>query len=597
MDGQTEKQTPERKEKRFKFDFNTVKKRLPAVSLLSAGAPLILFVAIPFEVYANNMDEFMFSLSSFLPLCVAFGFLLAAAVAGALLFLPEKVYRTAYAVALALTFLFFLQGTFLNFGMHSLAGDNLGSATPNLALKILDAFIWIAVIAAAVALSLIKDKKGIIAIVAVILCIVVVATQIINPVANTLKHTDVFKSRSARLAGDGENYKNEVLTTKNLTAVSGGRNVFYFCIDRFDECFAETAQEINPDIYAGLKGFTWFKDNLSLYGHTFPSIAYMLTEKEFDMDGGGRKSFLDGVYADNDTLSVLDANGYKINIYTQAYYAYSDAYTLPDYVDNVDAAKSFKTARPLRLAGCMAGTAAYRCLPLFLKDVIYGVESRKFNECVRSVGENGCAGYLSANDTVYKQAASATFEKSGDKSFYFIHVEGCHDVSADYISRSPSSKTKKKIAASVQNGIKIVDEYIRAMRENGVYENATVIITGDHPDSIDDKHAPKGAKRTALFFKPAGESGELKESNAPVAHENIWSAIFQSEGIERDGGKEKIGLFDIGENDETHERRYIWQTYSSKRCDCYTYKITGSAKKFGNWKLEDTKRYDRFLMD
>lgn len=577
---------------KIKFGFN-IKKRILPVIILSVCIPLILFVAIPFEIYANNMDEFLFSLADFFPWCVLFGFLLAACIACGLLFLPERVYRVAYALVLSVSFMLFLQGTFLNFGINSLSGDKLGSASIHIGLKILDLFIWIAVIAAAVVLSLIKDTKGIITIIAVILSIVIVATQIINPLANTVNNPNVFLSRIARLEKENSNFKNEVITCENLTSVASERNIFYFCIDRFDEYFAETAYELQPDIYDNLDGFTWFKDNLSLYGHTFPSIAYMLSGNQYDTKLL-RKEYLDTVYVDNNTLSVLDAHGYNVNLYTQAYYAYNTAFTLPDYVKNISVAKQFETTQPMKLLNCMLGTAAIRCLPLFLKDVTNGVKSNTFNECVTCVGENGYDGYSSENDTVYGQAAKATFNTNGDKNFSFIHIEGCHDIYLDYISKSVSAKQKNEIRASVENSLRVVNEYIKVLKERDLYKDATIIITGDHPAPIDDTVAPEGAKLTALFFKRSGYDGTpLEQSNAPVAHENIWPAIMQSEIGENEG----TGLFDISENDATRERKYIWHTYENDRCDEYIYTVKGSGRDFANWKLAELNHFDRFIMD
>ncbi len=579
---------------KIKFGFD-IKKRILPVIILSICAPLILYVAIPFEIYANNMDEFLFSLSDFFVWCVLFGFLLAAVIACGVIFLPEKAYRIVYALILSVSLMLFLQGTFLNFGINSLSGDKLGSASIHIGLKILDLFIWIVVIAAAVVLSLIKDTKGIITIIAVILSIVIVATQIINPLTNTINHPNVFLSRINRLEKENSNFKNEVVTCENLTSVSGNRNIFYFVIDRFDEYFAETAYEKRPDIYDNLDGFTWFKDNLSLYGHTYPSVAYMLTEHPLDLKNS-RKEHLDNVYVGNNTLSVLNDNGYSVNLYTQDYYAYNTACTLPDYVKNVSVAKRFETTRPMELTRCMLNTATIRCLPLFLKDVAYGVNSNTFNECVTCVGENGYDGYLTENDTVYKQAAEATFAKSDDKNFSFIHIEGCHDVYVDYITKPISDRQKNEITASVENSFRVVNEYIRVLKENNLYKDATIIITGDHPAPINDTSAPEGAKLTALFFKRSGYDGTpLAQSDAPVAHENIWPAIMESENITRDN--EGTGLFEISENDPNRERKYIWHTYVSNQCDEYIYSVKGSGRNFDNWELVERNHIDRFIMD
>lgn len=583
--------------KKIKFRFN-VKKRILPVILVSALMPMILFVAIPFEVYANNMDELLCSLSSFLPLCVLFGFLLAAGTALLLIFLPEKAYRICYALVLAFSFLFFMQGTFLNFGMNSLGGDNLGSSSTHIGLYILNAFIWIAVLAVAVALSLIRDKKGIFAIIAVILSIAVFATQVMTPVTSTIKHPDVFMRRDERIAKSGGDFVNKVLTDENLTAVASERNIFYFCIDRFDEYFAETALEVKPEIYDNLDGFTWFQDNLSMYGHTFPAVATMLTETPMDLKTQNRKSYLDSVYADNKTLSVLDENGYSVNLYTEMYYSYNTADTLPGYVDNVSVTKKTKTTRPAKLVNCMVSTAAYRCLPLFLKDLIYGVETRKFNDCVKMLGENGYYGYNSENETVYRQAAQAEFEtKDGGKNFSFIHVTGCHDVTFDHISKKASNKQKRKIAASVQNGINVVNEYINVLKEKKLYKNATIIITGDHGDAIDDTSALNGPRLTALFFKRAGEDGTpVTPSPAPVSHSNVWAAIFNSEEIVRENNGDS--LFDIAEKDPDQiKRKYIWHSYSGNKAVEYIYEINGVGTDFNNWELKGKNPFNRNKMN
>ncbi|MDE7300620.1 MAG: hypothetical protein K2N47_00475, partial [Clostridia bacterium] len=321
---------------------------------------------------------------------------------------------------------------------------------------------------------------------------------------------------------------------------------------------------------------------------------YMLTEKPYSVEQT-RKEYLSDVYTDNNTLSVLKDNGYSVNLYTQAYYAYNTANELPDYVSNVSVAKQFETTNPMKLMGCMIGTAGFRCLPLFFKDWLFGIESATFNECVTSVGDNGQLEYASDNDVVYKKAAAATFETNGEKNFSFIHVMGCHTLMFDYISLPVTSLQKSNITSVVEESLDIVNEYINVLKEKNLYKDATIIITGDHPNPINNLGAPAGAKLTALFFKPSGsDATPIVQSNAPVAHENIWPAIMKSENITR--SNERAGLFDIAENDVNHERKYIWHTYVSNQCDEYVYSIKGSGKNFDNWTLVETNHVDRFLM-
>ena len=69
------------------------KKRILPTLLLSLTIPLVLCVFIPLEIYGNNLDEFMFSLSGFLPMCFVFALLFSALIFVGLFFLPQKGYK------------------------------------------------------------------------------------------------------------------------------------------------------------------------------------------------------------------------------------------------------------------------------------------------------------------------------------------------------------------------------------------------------------------------------------------------------------------------------------------------------------------------
>ena len=44
---------------------------------------------------------------------------------------------------------------------------------------------------------------------------------------------------------------------------------------------AEAAFNNDPSIFSALDGFTYFEDNISLYGHTYPAIAHMVTGEKY----------------------------------------------------------------------------------------------------------------------------------------------------------------------------------------------------------------------------------------------------------------------------------------------------------------------------
>ena len=102
------------------------KNRILSVILAALAFPIVIFFEVPFEIYGSNMQEMPFSSSDFMPFCVLFWLVGAFLVAAVLYVLPEFLYRFVFPMTVVTGFLFFLQGTYLNFGITSLPGDNIG---------------------------------------------------------------------------------------------------------------------------------------------------------------------------------------------------------------------------------------------------------------------------------------------------------------------------------------------------------------------------------------------------------------------------------------------------------------------------------------
>ena len=588
----TEEVTPKKPQK-----WKNSKRILPSI-LISISIPMIICLAVPFEVYSNNMQEFLFGLWDFLPLSLAFGLLFAGIVFCVLLFLPDRLYKILSLGILAVALLFFIQANYLNGGLNSLAGDNLGSAEPSAAMKAINLIVWIVLIGGAVGVTFIKDKKDIVGKVALVLACIVILAHLVIPIFAICTHGNVFISKNDKLKSSNSTSVTKFVSTKNLTTISSTNNVFYFCIDRFDEYYAEGVYESDPELFDMLDGFTGFRDNISLYGHTFPGVAHLLTNYEYDISLY-RAENLSKAYAENTTLKTLHENGYQINLFGQSYYDYDSADSLPEYVDNVSVLTRCKIANPFMLCFNMMGLAIYRCSPLLAKSLYSNISTDRCNSFVGLKDADGNVDYSSQNAGAYKQVKASPFETTDKKVFSFIHFEGCHNENFDYRggTAKPSSKSYKKIKKSVKDCFEIIGMYITALKETGVYKDATIIITGDHGvPSIDNDSGLSGNRLTALFVKPSGSAGEeLKFSDAQVTHKNVWPMIMQSENIEaeEDYG---VSLFDVDPNEDA-VREHVWHTYNRRSLDEYSYIIRGSGRSFDNWELVQSVHKDKYIMD
>ena len=570
-------------------------KRLLPTFLIAFSIPFTVCICIPLEIFGNNLQEFLFAFSGFIGFNLLFAFLFTLAIFSALLFLPDKAYRITSAVIIALAFLFFLQGTFLNGSLSSLSGDALGDEVVPVGKKIFNLIIWIVVIAGAVVLSLLKDKNGIIALVGLLLCGIVMITQFMSPLTVCMSTEGVFANRENRKDEDGNVVTTKILTEKNLNSISTTNNIFYFCVDRFDQEYAERAHEECPEIFESLKGFTAFDDNISVYGHTYPSVVNMLTGKTLNPNES-RDKFLSHAFKNNNTLDVLNKEGYKVNLFTVPYYTYTDAVYMPEYLENVTDASSFEVTNKPILSLSMTQIALYRCVPLMFKDYLGNINSGTCNSYVESEGVDGNHQYSADMKGVYNYITQNDFSSTTEKQFTFIHLDGCHNVLYDEEWNTLGLTDDKDILLSVKNSFSIINIYLEELKKAGVYDNATIIITGDHATPINDRTALPQQSLTALYFKPSNSSSDnLKVSSAPVSHEDIWDTIFKSENITQSNPNKTLFDYKHGDN---RTRRYFWHTYVSPLHE-YVYEITGSGKDFKNWKInqELSKQYQKFIMD
>lgn len=582
------------KENKF---FNQKRKAriLPSV-ILSIALSIVLFISSPLEIFSSNVAEFKFALSDFMWWIALVAIAFSVLVFCLLFFTPIVVNRVVYGFFTALLLLLFIQGNYLNQGL-TLSGDGTSGTGVSVGATIVNIIVWALITALLIYLVLAVRKGGIIRTVcfflSAIIFLISLITMTVNIVSANKNQVNGILINKAE-SGD-ENYQPHFLTYKNITTFSENKNVIVFCIDRFDSI---DNAEPNMALFNQLDGFTYFNDHISMYGHTYPSVVYMLTGVEHD-SSLTRAEYFKKAYKENNTLKVLSDNNYSINVYTDYYYAYDDAYYMPDYIDNlietdIDSTKKVVDNKPF-LAGRMLQLGFYRNFPIALKEPVAGsITSSTCNSFVHYTADNMTEkeytlDMKNLNDRVKDNGVSTRDDKN---NFTFIHVTGCHSVEYDENWQTPSRKDRKNFDISVRNSFKIINEYIKEMKRLGIYKDATIIITGDHADPKYDYGKIQNAKLTALFVKPSGKgsnhgkSEKLNVSSAQVSHENFWGTIFKSEGITASGFKPSV--FDVKEN-ENQTRKYLWDYHDHAytkywRCN---YTINGSARNLSNWKLTE----------
>jgi len=123
---------------------------------------------------------------------------------------------------------------------------------------------------------------------------------------------------------------------------------------------------------------------------------------------------------------------------------------------------------------------------------------------------------------------------------------------------------------------KIVYDYLDQLKALGLYKDATIIITADHPDYVgDDLTKPMHA---ALFVKPGGVEGTpLAYSHAPVCPDELPGTVMEGLFGNREGFGP--GYLDMKEGDPADREFDV---------NLNRYEIEGDGRDFANWSLIGT---------
>ena len=569
-----------------------LKRKIIPSLLAGFSLPVTLFLYGPFDLFAQNRAEFSFTLYDFIIPCLLLTLAVGIVLSGISLILRRTTYRLYTAILFWLSVMLFLQGSYLNFGYTALTGDGVTEAAPN-SLVIINGLIWlVTLIATVVCVLKVKPfKKNLKTVVSFGLSLVLFM-ECVGTVAVSF-NDGIFADKEDMLSQGNDSMGAKMLTSENLTTLSSNNNVVVFVVDRFDASYYKNTVAESPELLSELDGFTYYSDHTSLYPRTFPAIAYMLTgmEKEGDVD---RLDYFKEAYDNAENLRYLDESGYAVNIYTTDYYAYDNASAMSDYTQNVSSYDSIEITDKTSLFGSMIAFSAYRYFPFFLKGTVDFISTSTFSSLVEFSSSSESDKYSTDNKYVYEHLTAEDFSLTDDPGRYtFLHIDGCHAPSRYDAEFNEVDGGSSRISDMAAQSFAIINRYIREMKRLGVYEDATIIITGDHAAAKSDSKPVEGARVTTLLIKPSGSfEGGITENSAPTCQSDLWRTIFSSEGLDvpEDCGGED--LLTISEN-TVRTRRYVFHRMNGDTAEEIIYEIVGDANDFSNWKIVSRKEIQR----
>lgn len=551
----------------------SAKKYFKRVLMLLPVAAVICFTVFffaPLEIYLGNIIEFEFAMQNTIICLFLTSTILTAILAFIEAFLPKNLLQITNVGLAGLTTAMFVQSQFLNGQMQSLTGEE---SAYSIGLLIINILIWILIIAGFyIGFFIAKRKKkakpyrkGL-----SFVSIALIVIQFAGATASFIPASKYTLNKDSYLAFDGE------------FTLSKNENVIFFIIDTCDSYVITESLKKYPDLFDKLDGFTYYPNSVSHHSRTYPSVPYLLTKETcyFDVP---YTQYVASAHQKSTFLEEIKATGADTRLYTSSSYVDN---SLLGVVDNFKTynSSSLSAIKPFYLIKKMLKISLYRIMPYLFKD--YFVYSS--NEINAQVVNNDKVGIFESDDIFFKYVRDygLTIDENYEKSFRFYHFWGTH-AGCDLDENANRSHTINDFTASLRGCMRIIEEYIQQMKDLGIYEKSTIIITADHGNSSSKSGTIdiSGPVTSMMLVKPANSFGTpVKTSQAPVCHDDLFATAL--DGLGASGEKYGRRIFDIKEDEERDRYYYFSAFYSDINGEIALreYLIKGDARNEENWK-------------
>lgn len=481
----------------------------------------------PIEMYMGNAEEFWFGWKDFLP-----GTALAFAGVFSVLFglcmaLGGKGRKAACGLIFGLAVMLYAQGNFLNPGYGVMDGSPIdwsayaGYAVWNTAL-------WVVAPAGCLALALWKPKSF--SAVSQFLCGALVAMQVIS--LGTILLTGQPKEAEA----SGE----LCFSKEGEFTLSAKENIVFFILDTVDTSTAEWMMEENPALFEPLDGFVMYPNAVCGYPVTKYALPFLLTGEHylFEQSYG---AYLTESWERERFFHGLHDRGYEVNLFTESAFVTPGMEGIVQNLAKVPPVAANQPALWLKLYQ-MVG---FRYAPHVLKPALWFHTGEL--EQLRGVDDGTV--YVPDDARFLRELRERGVSCTGEAPrFTMYHLEGEHvpfDLKADGTrAQKGETVTMMEQLCTVFGGVfRILNE----MKDQGVYDGATIVITADHGNITRD-HSPM------LMIKGPGETGALRKNSVIAAQEDLHQTMATAAGIglELPYGADLLRLDESVEREATH---------------------------------------------
>lgn len=494
----------------------------------------MLFMFGPAEIFFANVAEFKFVYGEFAGKLACIAVVVSIALGIVVGCMPKVIRKVVLSIVFGLSLAGYIQVMFINEGLDLLGMNPEGySVIPTQA--VVNIVIWSIIVILVVGLAIWKYeiwKKMIIF--GAIFLIGMQATALVSLIVTA-------EDNAYHRMNEGEWY----ISGENQYKVSANKNVIVIILDYFSNQYLAPTLEQYPDAIDCMKDFTYYTNADCAYFGTYPSLAHMLSGSE-PVPQISINEWTEKIWKTDKAQGFYQAlrdAGYVTNVYTpdkNMLCGMNGVEVLEGTFSNITNEGQDLVVNYDLLTNTMIKMSCYRYFPYILKPYVYA----NVNEYADVVTSRENKVYHN-NHEFYEQLLNQKLTTDEESNYYIVqHLMGPHVFQTGADGRHKGDATKEE---TIKGCMVIVEEYLNQLKELGVYDDATIIVTADHGE-------PR-ASQVVFFMKQAGEQHDgLQLNNAPISLVDYQATIAQVAGI--DSIPYGLSVMDIPEDME--RERTIW---------------------------------------
>lgn len=507
--------------------------------------PFTYFVSGPLQLYMLNVNEFWFHITALFPVMLV-PFLLAFGLMLLIVRLVRPKYRDyVLTFFFALGLCFYLQGNVLPADYGQLDGHEIKWQDYD-RRAVINTGVWILALAVPFVMRFLvtkgKTMKAFAGLSGALLLMQTVA------IVTVLVSTPLKKPTEGI-----------VLTQKNMFALSEEKNVLVFVPDTFDVEYIDTIFEEDASFFEPLEGFTYFRNCVGSYSETAGALPFLILG-EYNYNDKPFKEFGDETWTDHPFYEELLNQDYNVGIYTASRYLLSDKGK--EYVSNATDAVS-EISSNVDFFVLLNRLVSFRYMPHLAKSY-FSIASNDFDALRVLAGKDSVPIYSLYDPQFYQNLIQNKISIQKENGAYRLyHLGGAHTY---YIMDENSLKAEVGTVGvydQIKGCFNIIYTYIEYLKELGIYEDATIIISADHGRQTGSPRVP------GMLVKKAGDVDGFTVSNAPVSHSDIQATIMQD--VTEDYRKFGSSMYDIKDTDTRDRYYYFFNANRNWRNSLYYY--------------------------